>query len=231
MVSLAQMTVAGIAGYAVAMLGTSSSAEISLELAVVGRGARSRSPSRPSPPTLHRLAVGAHRGHLHHHDHAGDRRRLLLPGAAELQRVQRLPGPARAEAADGLRHRLARSRCRSTSSRWCWRSPATCWCKLGGARALRHRAAGHPRQPAAHERARLQRHRAPRRRLRAGRRHRGGRRRAARLVQRADHAGLGRHLLAHQHPRHRGARRHAAPDRRRSSARWSSCCCRPSPST
>ena len=30
MVSLAQMTVAGIAGYAVAMLGTSSSAEISL---------------------------------------------------------------------------------------------------------------------------------------------------------------------------------------------------------
>ena len=30
MVSLAQMTVAGIAGYAVAVLGTSSSAEISL---------------------------------------------------------------------------------------------------------------------------------------------------------------------------------------------------------
>ena len=41
---------------------------------------------------------------------------------------------------------------------------------LSPAGAVRRRAAGHPRQPAAHERARLQRHRAPRRRLRGGRR-------------------------------------------------------------
>ena len=36
MISLAQMTVAGMAGYALAVLGTSSAAEISLRLAVVG---------------------------------------------------------------------------------------------------------------------------------------------------------------------------------------------------
>ena len=42
--------------------------------------------------------------------------------------------------------------------------------QLGRAHAVRHRAAGHPRQPAAHGRARLQRRRAPRRRVRAGRR-------------------------------------------------------------
>ena len=41
---------------------------------------------------------------------------------------------------------------------------------LPAAGAVRRRAAGHPRQPAAHERARLQRHRAPGRRLRGGRR-------------------------------------------------------------
>ena len=55
-----------------------------------------------------RLAVGAHRRHLHDHDHAGDRRRLLLPGAAELQRLQRLPGAARDLPAQGAGHRLAR---------------------------------------------------------------------------------------------------------------------------
>ena len=36
---------------------------------------------------------------------------------------------------------------------------------------------------------------------------------------------------ADQHPDHRRARRHAPSGRRRSSARWSSCCCRTSPST
>ena len=102
--------------------------------------------------------------------------------------------------------------------------------EVPAARAVRHRAAGHPRQPAAHERARLQRHRAPHRRLRRGGRDRGGRRRAAGLVQRPDRAGLGRHELDHQHPGHRGAGRHAPSDRRRSSARSCSCCCRPSPS-
>jgi branched-chain amino acid transport system permease protein len=83
MVSLAQMTVAGIAGYCVAILGTSSAPTISLgwpwwvalpfALAICVALRRAD-----------RLAVGAHRGHLHDHDHARDRRRVLLPGAAEL---------------------------------------------------------------------------------------------------------------------------------------------------
>ena len=115
-----------------------------------------------------RLAVGAHRRHLHDHDHAGDRRRLLLPGAAELQRLQRLPGPARDLPAQGAGHRLARpgavllprARLRAGRLR---RRP------LGRAGAVRHRPAGHPRQPAAHERARLPRRRPPGRGLRAGR--------------------------------------------------------------
>ena len=163
MVSLAQMTVAGIAGYAVAVLGTSSSAEISLGwpwwVAVPVGGA-----DRGGVRHADRLAVGAHRRHLHDHDHAGHRRGLLLPGAAELQRLQRLPGPARAQAAHRVRPGLARPaavllpvRC---SARW----PATSWCATG-ARALRHRAAGHARQPAAHGGAGLQRRRAPRRGL------------------------------------------------------------------
>ena len=45
MVSLAQMTVAGIAGYLVAILGTSAAAEISLKLAVVAGGPAGASPS------------------------------------------------------------------------------------------------------------------------------------------------------------------------------------------
>ena len=91
MLSLAQMTVAGIAGYIVAILGVSGTPEISLGwpwwlvvvLAVMG-GTLARH--------AHRLAVGAHRGHLHHHDHAGDRHGVLLPGPAELRDLQRLPG-------------------------------------------------------------------------------------------------------------------------------------------
>ncbi len=75
-------------------------------LAVVGGGAVCAA-DRRRLRHLHRLAVGAHRWHLHDHDHAGHRRGLLLPGAAELQRLQRLPGPARAEAAHGVRHQLA----------------------------------------------------------------------------------------------------------------------------
>ena len=54
-------------------------------LAVVGRrDARAR--HRDAGRDVHRLAVGAHRGHLHHHDHAGGRRRVLLPLPAELSR-------------------------------------------------------------------------------------------------------------------------------------------------
>ena len=89
MVSLVQMTVAGCAGYMVAIFGTSAIAEISLGwpwwlgvpvaivIAVIFG-------------TLVRRARGAHRGHLHHHDHARDRVGVLLLHAAELHDLQRL---------------------------------------------------------------------------------------------------------------------------------------------
>ena len=60
MISLAQMTVAGIAGYLVAIFGTSGTETISLGLAVVGRraaGDRDRDAVRHAD----RLALGAHR--------------------------------------------------------------------------------------------------------------------------------------------------------------------------
>ncbi len=81
---------------------------------------------------LHRLALGPHRRHLHHHDHARDRRRVLLPHAAELQRVQRLPGAAEDLSAEVSRPQLARPDRRSTTSPCSGRSPGTSssstWC-------------------------------------------------------------------------------------------------------
>ena len=125
-----------------------------------------------------------------------------------------------------------------------WRSPvpfyylALFWALAGYfvvkyliARAVRHRAAGHPRQPAPHERAGLRRHRAPRRRVRA---RRPASPRSAACCSPGTTASSRRARSArrlHQHPDHRRARRHAPPDRRRSSAPSSSCCCRTSPST
>ena len=108
MISLAQMTVAGIAGYMVAIFGVSGTAEISLgwpwwvvvPLAIA---------IATVCATLHRLALGAHRGHLHHHDHARDRRGLPLSRAAELQRVQRLPGAAEGLCAHGAGRQLGRA--------------------------------------------------------------------------------------------------------------------------
>ena len=83
---------------------------------------------------------------------------------------------------------------------------------------LRPGLAGDPRQRAAHARARLQRHRAQGRRLLLRRRHRGTRRRAARLVQRARFAGHDRRRRSDQCAGHRGDRRAAPSDRAVSSA-------------
>ena len=131
-----------------------------------------------------RLALGAHRGHLHDHDHARDRRRLLLPRAAELHRLQRLPGLQPGSRRRRSSASTCASRCRSTSSRSACALAGYFFVKLPGPRAVRRRAAGHPRQPAPHARARLQRHRAPGRRLCGGRPAGRGRRRADGLVQR-----------------------------------------------
>ena len=83
MVSLAQMTVAGVAGYMIAVLGASSLPKDQPVLAVVGScaaGNRHRGRFRHAGGR----ALRPHRGHLHDHDHAGDRSVVLLPDPAEL---------------------------------------------------------------------------------------------------------------------------------------------------
>ena len=87
MVSMAQLTVAGVAGYAVAILGPN------------GLGFRPQlavGDLRPCCDPLggyrlrpHRRHRGAHRRHLHDHDHARCRRRVLLPRPTELFAIQR----------------------------------------------------------------------------------------------------------------------------------------------
>jgi ABC-type branched-subunit amino acid transport system permease subunit len=104
MVSLIQMSVAAMAGYMVAIFGSSGIAEISWAC----RGG-STSPSRSSSRDLRhhrRRARGADRGHLHDHDHARDRGGVLLFHPAELHDLQRLyrlqPGGAAAALRGGL---------------------------------------------------------------------------------------------------------------------------------
>ena len=190
MVSLAQMTVAGLAGYLVAIFGHSSVASISLgwpwwlaaSIAIAGSTLFATLVGWLSVRTegiytiMITLAIGvaffylAQQNYTVFNGHGGFSQ-VVAPRLGDID--WRAAGPV-------LLPR-ARLRARRLLLR-----------RLHRARAVRHRAAGHPRQPAAHERARLRRHRAPRRRLCGGRRARRGRRRADRLVQRPHLAGLDR---------------------------------------
>ena len=165
MISLAQMTVAGMAGYALAVLGTSSAAEISLGwpwwaaipaallicvLAATLIGWLSVR-TEGIYTIMITLAIGVAFYYLVLQNYS------VFNGFQGLREIY----PPKV-----LRHRLARSGAvllpvaRLRAGRL-WRRP------LAGAGAVRHRPAGHPRQPAADERARLPRRRPPRRRLRA----------------------------------------------------------------
>ena len=107
MVSLSQMSVAGLAGYIVAILGQNSLGT-GLDLPwwlVVPAGDR----GRRLVLDRHRAARGADRGHLHDHDHAGDRRRPVPARPAELRDLQRPQRLRRDRAAGDLRRRLAQS--------------------------------------------------------------------------------------------------------------------------
>src|SRR5918995_1897878 len=161
---------------------------------------------------VHRLAVGAHRGHLHHHDHAGDRHGVLLSGPAELRDLQRLPGLPESRAAGSTGHRLAHGDA-VLLPRPVLGARRLLLREIPDQGTVRRRAPGRARQRPAHERARLQPGGASRRGLCRRRPDRLGRRRAAGLVQRADHARLGRHLVDDQHPDRRRPRRHAPSHR------------------
>ena len=153
MISLAQMTVAGIAGYAVAIFGQSGTPEVSLRLAVVGGGRswRSRSPSLCATfigwlsvrtegiyTIMITLAIGVAFFYLAQQNYA------LFNGFQGFQRVQppalfgvELAGPDAVLLPGPLLG--ARRLCRRGLPR---------------AGAVRHRASGHPRQPPTHGRAR-----------------------------------------------------------------------------
>ncbi|CAA9244580.1 MAG: Benzoate transport, inner-membrane translocator precursor, partial [uncultured Craurococcus sp.] len=157
-------------------------------------------------------AGGAHRGHLHHHDHPCDRQRLLLlhpPELRDLQWLQRLqPGGAAA----GPRHRLAAAD-RLLLPRPRLRGAVLPRRRLCRALALRPRPAGHPRQSEADGGDGFQRRRAPDRRLWLRRRHRSHRRHPPRL---AEHPGRRLHRGdrgGDRHPDHCRDRRVAPPDR------------------
>ncbi len=191
MVSLAQMTVAGMAGYAVAILGTSSGTEISLDwpwwvavpfaiaIATVCATLIGWLSVRTEGiyTIMITLAIGVAFYYLVLQNYS------VFNGFQGLREVYppKVLGVA-------WRDPLPFYFLEPGRARW----PATSLRALGGARAVRHRHAGHPRQPAAHGGAGLPRRRAPRRGLCAGRADRRGRRRAAGLVQRPHHAGIGR---------------------------------------
>ena len=167
MISLAQMTVAGIAGYLVAIFGTSGTAEISLDwpwwvvvpLAIAIATLCGTLIGWLSVRTegiytiMITLAIGVAFHYLVLQNYS------VFNGFQGLQRVyppQVLGDRLALAGAVLLPVPVLRA---GRVSRGQVRDP----------RAVRHRAAGHPRQPAPHERARLLRHRASRRRLRASR--------------------------------------------------------------
>ena len=168
MISLAQMTVAGIAGYAVAILGTSSATEISLGWPWWAGGAVCAADRHLCAALIGWLSVRTEGiytimitlaiGVAFYY--------LVLQNYSLFNGFQGLQQGLSAERA---RRRLARPAAvlfpRACSARW----PATS-SSLHRALAVRHRAAGHSRQPAAHGVARLQRRRPPRRGLCVGRR-------------------------------------------------------------
>ena len=139
---------AGLAGYVVAILGTNNSAFS----ASAGRGGcwcRSRCCSPARVVGADRCSRRAHRGHLHDHDHARDRRRLLLLRPAELRAFNghsRLRRHSRRRASSASTGAIP---CPSTISACC--VAAVCYAAVVYMLALdlRPGAAGDPRQSAA----------------------------------------------------------------------------------
>ena len=106
--------------------------------------------------------LGAHRGHLHDHDHARDRRRLLLLRAAELLAVQRpFSGFAGIRAADVSSASTGAIRALLLSLPGWSRRRAMPPCSTARARPSALALQAIRDNPPAHARARLRRHRAP----------------------------------------------------------------------
>ena len=216
MVSLAQMTIAGFAGYMVAIFGVNGLATPQHRLAVVAGDADGAS-AGDDFRRHHRRASRAHRRHLHDHDHARDRVGVLLFHQRELRPFQRAHRHQQRSDAAVSGRRL--EGCDSLLLPDAWRrGPLLLGGRLCRARAVRAGAAGDSRQSAPHGGARLQRLRPSRRGLCVRRPDRGARRRAAGLEQRRDRAWHGQRLGGDRHPRHRRRRRASPTQSGRSSA-------------
>ena len=153
-------------------------------LALVGGGA-DRDRHRGRVRHAGRRALGAHRGHLHDHDHARDRGGVLLSDPAELadlQRLQRFHDDSGA-ALLGINWQQAASALLPDPV---LRRAELRRRHLHLAGAVRARAAGRARQSAPHGGDRLQRHRPPHRRLRLRGAARRDRRHPVGVAQQSD---------------------------------------------
>ena len=101
---------------------------------------------------------GPHRGHLHDHDHAGDRGGVLLLHPPELYDLQRLYRFQQRHPTRPVRRRLAPGGAVLLSDARL-RDAVLSGGRVDGAHAVRAGVARRARQPAAHERARLFSHR------------------------------------------------------------------------
>ena len=213
MVSLAQMTVAGIAGYMVAIFGTARHRRRQPGLAVVAGGAARASPSRSWPPTfigwlsvrtegiytiMITLAIGVAFYYL------ACRTTPCSTASRASRRCSRRRWPVSTGAIPLPFYYLALfwSLAGYFFVMYLLRTPFGI--ALQGIRDNPRRMNALGFNVTAHRVAAYAVAGAPRRRRRG----------AVHLVQRAGHAGLGRHRLDHQHPGHRGARWHAPSDRR-----------------
>ena len=196
MVSLAQVSIYGIAGFVLGNATTNGNTKglnlgwspwwgivVGLVFAV-GDGAPLRRAREPE------------RRHLLPDDHAdvlGDREPLLRPGdrRLRLRRHQRHPGAER----DRQRRRAHEPPLLRRARR---RAPRLRAAALPRADAVRADAAGRPRRPGADGLARLQRAAPPHDRVRVRRLHRGDRRRALRLVERPHRPGVDRPRRNHR---------------------------------
>ena len=171
-----------------------------------------RDPDRDPVWNAGRRPRGSHRGHLHDHDHAGDRCGVLLlhpPELRDLQRLHRLQqrhpaGPVRRRLAPGGAILLSDARLRDA---------VLSGGRVDGAHAVRAGAARRARQPAAHECARLFGHRPSHSGLLVRERDCGGRRHPARLAECPGRARNGRHSAGDRHSGDCRRRRSQTPDR------------------
>ena len=187
MVSLVQMTVAGVRGLHVRDLRPQRRHGDQPRLAVVGDHPH-RADRRGDPGDGLGCARGPHRGDLHDHDHAGDRLCVLLLHPPELRHLQRLQRFQRGQATPTVRRGLEAGDTVLLLEPFL-RDRELSRGALRLAVLVRARVAGGARQRAAHGGARLQRHRAPDRRVQLRGGDRRNRRDPAHLAQRPDLAG------------------------------------------